>query len=38
MFAYYLPGVIASELSDSHWALLFKQLMNIRQKEKGKTE
>lgn len=36
MFAYYLPGVDASKLSDSHWAMLFKQLMDIRIKEKGK--
>ena len=37
MFAYYLPGVDASQLSDARWAEMFMQLSEIRKKEKPKS-
>lgn len=33
MFAYYLPGVDASSLSDERWAEMYKQLADIRHEE-----
>jgi len=37
MFAYYLPNVDTSSLSDARWAEMFKQLADIREHEaKGK--
>jgi len=33
MYAYYLPGVDASSLSDERWAEMYQQLSDIRQKE-----
>jgi len=33
MFAFHLPGVDASSLSDERWAEMYKQLEDIRQKE-----
>lgn len=35
MFAYYLPSVDTSALTDARWAEMFKQLSNIRENEKG---
>jgi hypothetical protein len=32
-FAYYLPGVDASKLSDERWAEMYKQLADIRTRE-----
>ena len=34
MFAYYLPGVDTSSLSDERWAEMYKQLADIRQQER----
>jgi hypothetical protein len=35
MFAYYLPSVNTSSLSDTRWAEMYKQLLDIRKKEAG---
>jgi hypothetical protein len=35
MFAYYLPNVDTSSLSDARWAEMFKQLEEIRKAERG---
>jgi len=32
-FAYYLPNVDTSSLSDHRWAEMYKQLAEIRQRE-----
>jgi len=34
MFAYYLPGVDTSSLSDERWVEMYKQLLEIRNEER----
>jgi hypothetical protein len=36
MFAYYLPSVDTSSLTDKRWAEMYKQLADIREKENDK--
>jgi hypothetical protein len=38
MYAYYLPSVNTSSLSDTRWAEMYKQLLDIRTKEAGKKD